>query len=53
MTAVFTKLGSLLPMTCRHCPVQGAPDVSGHGHSVHAISGHIQFGTQSMGATFI
>ena len=31
-TAVFTKLGSLLSGTSRHCSVLVAPDVSGHDH---------------------
>ena len=31
-TAVFTKLGSLLSGTSRHCSVLRAPDVSGHDH---------------------
>ena len=29
---VFTKLGSFLSVTCRHCYVQGASYVSGHDH---------------------
>ena len=31
-TAVFTKLGSMLSGTSRHCSVLVAPDVSGHDH---------------------
>ena len=31
-TAVFTKLGSLLSGTSRHCSELVAPDVSGHDH---------------------
>ena len=37
-TAVFTKLGSMLSGTSRHCSVLVAPDASGHDH----------FGTQSL-----
>ena len=55
-TAVFTKLGSLLYGTSRHCVVLVAPDVSGHDHfgtrhfgtySIRYIvtSGHAKFGT--------
>ena len=31
-TAVFTKSGSFLSWTSRHCSEMGAPDVSGHDH---------------------
>ena len=55
-TAVFTKLGSLLSGTSRHCSVLGAPVVSGHArfgtrhfrtYSIRYIvtSGHVQLGT--------
>ena len=55
-TAVFTKLGSMLSGTSRHCSVLVAPDVSGHDHlgtrhfgtySIRYIVtlGHAQFGT--------
>ena len=32
VTAEFTKLGSMLSGTSRHCSVLVAPDVSGHDH---------------------
>ena len=52
-TAVFTKLGSLLSGTSRHCTVLGAPDVSDMTTSVHAISGHSHFGTCHIGTSTI
>ena len=45
VTAVFTKLGSLLSGTGRHCSVLGAPDISGHDHFGTRHFGHIKFGT--------
>ena len=45
-TAVFTKLGSLLSGTSRHCSVLVAPDVSGHDHfGISHISRQARFGT--------
>ena len=58
------KIGLLLSMTCRHCSVQWASDVSGHDHfgtrhfgtysiryivtSGHVISGQARFGTAQL-----
>ena len=44
-TAVFSKLGSLVSDTSRHCSELVAPDVSGHAHFSTVTSGHAQFGT--------
>ena len=43
--AVFTILGSLLSGTNRHCSVLGRRTFRDMTTSVHAILGHIQFGT--------